>query len=412
MRILWVATKAPWPRIDGGRVLLHNTLRALTEAGHRLTLLAPVSAAGGERDGVAVRGITEREIAERLAPLCRPVLVEVERRPMAVDLLTAQLRRLPLTVVRHGFASLRQRASELIVEERPQLVVAEQIQALHAAAADRSSSAPVVLRAQNVESDLWAQSARLAGWRRLPLTLEARRLAAWEGRQVARCAATLALTAEDRARLVELSGAGEKIHPVPAPFDPELPPADAPLAGSPAVVVFGSGGWRPNAGGAAWLLREVWPRVMAEAPGAVLHVFGLPAQASGVVAHPAPEDSRAAYAAGSVLAVPLRVASGVRIKILEAWARGVPVIATPQAASGLAAEDGRELLVSDGPDAWARALRRLAEEPELAARLIEGGRRRLREHHALPAVADRLSRVFESVVSAPKAKINPPRASA
>ena len=127
-------------------------------------------------------------------------------------------------------------------------------------------------------------------------------------------------------------------------------------------------------------------------PGAVLHLFGAsPAQnAPGIVAHPSPQDSAEVYAPGSILAVPLRIASGVRIKILEAWSRGVPVVATPAALVGLEATNGIEALVAGDARDFAAAIARLHREPGLAAALVAGGRRARRERHDPEDVAKRL----------------------
>ncbi len=385
MKILWVATKAPWPPVDGGRLLLLNTLRALSDAGHDLTLVAPTLAGGGERTCAGLR------------PMCRPSLVPARRRPLVADAARAQLTASPLTIVRHSLPAVRRRVAEHLRGEDFDLVQAEQVQALSGVGEVPPAGPPVVLRAQNVESDLWAQSARQASWRRPLLALEARRLAAWEGRAVRRCAATLTLTAEDADRLGTLAGDAAAVHHVPAPFEIELPGASESLSGSPPVVLFGSGGWQPNAAGAGWFLSEVWPKMHSARPEAVLHVFGTLARGPGVVAHPAPADSRAAYPAGGVLVVPLEIASGVRIKILEAWARGVPVIATPQAARGLDAEDGEQLLLARDGVEFAAALNRLAD-PAVSARVVDQGRRHLRERHDFPRVAERLEAIYESLI--------------
>ncbi len=412
MKILWVATKAPWPPVDGGRLLLLNTLRALSAAGHQVTLVAPVDASGG-RSGTAPGDDAERTCAG-LRSCCRPSLVSVNRRLLLADAARAQLARVPLTIVRHNLPAVARRVAEHLRDEAFDLVQAEQVQALSSAAGAFEGRLPVVLRAQNVESDLWAQSAREASWRRSLLALEARRLAVWEGRAVRRCAATLALTAEDAGRLGTLAGMAtpplrgvvppaplrgdlDNVHHVPAPFEPELPAASDPLPGSPPVVLFGSGGWRPNAAGADWFLRDAWPRVRSVRPDAILHVFGIQAVGPGVVSHPAPADSRAAYPREGVLVVPLKVASGVRIKILEAWARGVSVVATPAAARGLEAEDGEQLLLARDGEEFAAALSRLGRDGGLANRLIDEGRRHLRERHDFSRVAERLTEIYQGL---------------
>ena len=387
MRILWVATKAPWPPVDGGRLLLYETLRALRSAGHQLTVVAPLAGQAAKRE----------RITAQLRPLCRAEWVDARPRPLVLDVARAQLRRAPLTIVRHALPALRRRVEALLRAGAFDVVQAEQVQALEATAAAGETRVPLVLRAQNVESDLWAQTAQQAGLGGWPLRWEARRLAAWEGAAVRRCAATFTLTAEDGERLAALSGAGEKIYPVPAPFESELPAASEPLPGAPAIVLFGSRGWRPNASGASWFLRRAWPRVRQALPEAVLHVFGDGRLAEGAVHHPSPSESRSAYPPGSILVVPLRIASGVRIKILEAWARGVPVVATPQAARGLDAEDGRHLLLAVDGAGFAAALKRLAREPGLGAALVESGRRRLRRRHTPSRIAERLETLYGSI---------------
>ena len=176
---------------------------------------------------------------------------------------------------------------------------------------------------------------------------------------------------------------------------PNLPPAMAHLLGEPAVVVMGSRGWLPNEDSAAWFLSGVWPAVRAALPEAVLHLFGVPpgtrTQASpGVVLHPSSENSADAFAPGSILVVPLRIASGVRIKVLEAWARGVPVVGTPAALAGLEVEEGREALVARDASEFSRAIGRLHQEPGLAETLVEAGHRARQERHDPARIAERL----------------------
>lgn len=383
MRVLLVATKVPWPPIDGGRLLLYDTLQALAAAGHELTLVAPTL------------GSDPAEAAGELRPFCRLEPAAAKLRPRLADAVRAQVLRRPWTIVRHRLPAVRRRVAELLGSESYDLVHAEQVQAL-ANAVGIAGAPPVVWRAQNVESDLWRATARQASWRRLLFLLEARRLARFETAAVRGAAATVALTAEDAGRLAALSGCPEKVHRVAAPFPEELPAGERQLEGAPPVVLFGSGGWLPNRRGARWFVDQVWPRVSEAVAGAVLHVFGtdLAVDRPGVRVHPPPSDSRDAFPAGAILVVPLAIASGVRMKILEAWARGTPVVATPAAARGLGAEPGRELAVAETAEDFARSVRELAEAPELAASRTACGRALLRREHAFDRIATRLSEIY------------------
>jgi hypothetical protein len=428
VRLLVVATKAPWPPVDGGRLLLLRTLEGLAAAGVRATLVAPLDP----------RRYALESVAAALAPWCEPQLVLARPAGAASTLLRSAGHRQPLTISRHTLPAVRRRVEGLLAARRFDLIHAEQLQALpQALAPARAGHRPVVLRAQNVESALWAAAPGR------PLALEARRLAAWEGRAVAGVDATAALTAIDAAALRRLAAAAgsprARVVEVPAPFAAELPPGPRGLPGKPAVAVLGSLGWRPNEDAVAWFTGEIWPAVRRALPAAELHVFGVArgsaakpapggsprsAAAAGAVAsasavagvrpvsgadrdaergitwHAAPADSAAAFACGSIHAVPLRFGSGVRMKVLEAWARGVPVVATPEGAAGLEAADGEELLVARDAAGFAAAIRRLCEEPGLAAALAAGGRAALRRRHDPATVARRLLELYAEVQAA------------
>jgi glycosyltransferase involved in cell wall biosynthesis len=388
VRLLWVVTKPPWPPVDGGRVVVRTTLDALARRGHEIDLVAPYDPRMLDARA-ATRGLTE---------VCRPHLVPVRPRGILASLAAAARTRAPLAIVRHAHREVRAAVADLLAVRAIDVVHAEQLHALASTAPARARRVPVVLRCQNVESDLWLGRAALASPAARPLlALEARRLARFEGGAVRRAAAVVALTAPDAGRLAALGG-GVPVAHVPAPFPVELDPG-APLPDArPAVVVLGSAGWAPNADGLDWLLGEVWPRVHAALPAAALHVFGAQRAAArrvaGVVRHAAPVESRDAFPAGAVLAVPLRWGSGVRVRILEAWSRGLPVVATPAAAHGLDARDGRELLVARDADGFVAALRTLADDPAARARLTAAGRARLHAAHAPDAVAARLEEVY------------------
>ena len=389
VKILWVGTKAPWPPVDGGRLLVVYTLEALAAAGHEITLVVPSDATGSDREAV------EKELRQ----WCRPHLVPSRPVPFAIAAARAMLRGLPTSVVRHTLPAVREEVARCLRAEAFDVVHAEQLQALAQCEPAFEAGLRVVWRAQNVESDLWRATAEARTWAGPFLRREARLLAECEAAAVRRTAATVALTARDAERLRALSGMPDRVHHVAAPFPAELPAADRPLPGAPALVLFGSGGWWPNAHGARWFLREAWPRVRRSLPEAQLHVFGTSGRPADAISyHPSPADSREAFAPGSILVVPLFVASGVRMKILEAWARGVPVVATPEAAAGMGEEDRHSVLISNDVAEFEKAIVELACSSELRASRVGHGRQRLRAAHQAPTVASLLDASYRGQV--------------
>jgi hypothetical protein len=364
-----------------------HTVAALAARGHAIDLVAPYDP----------DSLDPQEVARQLAPSCRAHLIAVRPRSVLRSALAAFRPGAPLSIARHDHPAVRRRVAELVHEARPDAVHAEQLQALGGCTPAFAAGVPVVLRCQNVESDLWQGFSRHARGGALA-SVEAARLARYEARALRRATAAIALTAADAQRLHALSD-GIDVVTIPAPFPARLA-AGLAAGGRPAIATLGSSGWRPNEDGLAWLVREVWPAVRAALPEAVLHVHGEgdTRGAPGVVRHAAPTDSREAFPGGAVCVVALRYGSGVRMRILEAWARGLPVVATPQAVHGLDVRDGRELLVAATPDAFAAALRRLHREPALAEALVHAGRVRLAARHDPDTVAARLEEVYAAAV--------------
>jgi glycosyltransferase involved in cell wall biosynthesis len=100
------------------------------------------------------------------------------------------------------------------------------------------------------------------------------------------------------------------------------------------------------------------------------------------------------YARARAAIVPLRAASGTRIKILEAFSFGTPVVSTSAGAAGLGVEHETHLLIADTPEEFAAACRRLMCDDELAARLARNALIWLRETHSLDRVRSVLRLLF------------------
>jgi hypothetical protein len=406
LRILWVATKAPWPPRDGGRLALASTLRALAADGFEVDLVAPSDAADAERAA----------IAEQLGPWCRPTLVAARPRSAVAAWLAAWGSGRPWTVERHRSRAVGQAVAERLRAASPRAMVAEQLQAVAQLPAAGSferwgTARPLtILRAQNVESELWQGQARSA---RGPfgallasgLRAEERRLRRAERGAVAELDGVAAISARDAEAYRALSTHhATRIEHIPVPVDATQPAAVRDLAGAPALSIVGSGGWRPNFEATRAWLAGVWPRVRHDLPDARLHVFtdggrelrrGLPEDAARAVEfHPAPRDSRDAFAPRSTLLVPLAVGSGIRMKILEAWARGVAVVASPVAAAGLDRDFPAALAIADSAASWSESIAQL-RSPETYDRRVAAGREILRRAHDPARVAAAWRGLFE-----------------
>lgn len=377
MKILVVATKPPLPVIDGGRLVLWETLKGLAAAGAELRLLAPQLAPLAEADRT------------ELASVAAPLLPSSRLRPWWLAAWRALTTQSSMALTRHGHPAVALELERQLLDWRPDVIHVEQLQALpQVLPGARAAGVPVLLRMQNVESDLWLMLERRPGWKAPLLRRAGRAVARDERRLLPQVARVLTLTAEDADRLRTISGLGDpRVQHHPPPFPAQWPAAaELGTTGLAPVVLSGSAGWWPNTQALTWFLERVFPLLPG---GLAVHVHGgrvrpPPAGCAATLHwHPAPADSRAAFPANAVAAVPLLDGSGIRMRILEAWARGLPVVASAVAAQGLQAPSGTALLVPHdaSPAAFASALVSASQDAGLRDRLVTGGRTQLRTRH-------------------------------
>jgi glycosyltransferase involved in cell wall biosynthesis len=131
----------------------------------------------------------------------------------------------------------------------------------------------------------------------------------------------------------------------PLSLDPALYPT-APLDGPPVAGLIGTALWPPTAAAMQRLLETVWPRVRRLAPEATLLVAGRGTERLEWRATPGVEllgslsSSRRFFQRLSVLLFPIERGSGMKVKVLEAMASGVPIVTTPAGAEGIDPHDG------------------------------------------------------------------------
>lgn len=178
-----------------------------------------------------------------------------------------------------------------------------------------------------------------------------------------------------------------------------IPAAPRPRPASTESIVFsGNLGYHPNQTAIRWFAGEIWPKIRERHPGLVWRLVG---RNSETVRDALGGDSRIhligpvdnaleVLAASRAAVVPLLSGSGTRVKILEAWAAGVPVVTTAIGAEGLPIEHETHALVADAPAAFAAAVSRVLLQPELAQRLSMCGRSLYETHFTWPAAWSRL----------------------
>lgn len=375
MRVLQLSPKVPWPPEDGGRFASRVLALSLLRAGAEVRLLS-------------LNPAKHRVDAASLPDEARAVRLEAVEHDTSVSIagfLGSLLRGTAYNVDRFRSAAFERRVVAALAEEPPDVVLLESLYLLPCLPAlRRATRAPVVLRSFNVEHEIWEKlvPGERSPARRVLLAHLARRLRTCEVALRNAPDAIVPVTAED-AETYRRLGTTVPIHVAPVGLETALVP-DRSGAGMRETLVFlGALDWRPNLEGVRWLLDRVWPAIRAAVPEARLVIGGSNASSGlekglsgeGVTFVGRVPDAQAFIASGAAMVVPLLSGGGMRVKILEAMALGVPVVSTRLGATGLDARDGIEIRLADEPETMAAACVGLLSDPTKAAELGRAGRK-------------------------------------
>lgn len=182
------------------------------------------------------------------------------------------------------------------------------------------------------------------------------------------------------------------------------PPAK--VAGLPEMLFVGNLGYAPNAAAAMTLLTDILPRVEAEVAEVRATIVGPqpPARLRARRSHNAEitgwvSDIRPYLARAACFVSPLTTGAGIRNKILEAMAAGLPVVATPLSCEGIQVKDGESVLLGRTPAEMAAAVVRLLRDKDLRDNIAEAAQGLMRRDHTWSQVASRYEALYQDVRS-------------
>jgi GT2 family glycosyltransferase/glycosyltransferase involved in cell wall biosynthesis len=185
-----------------------------------------------------------------------------------------------------------------------------------------------------------------------------------------------------------------------------------PRGREPLTMLFvGSFRHDPNRVAVDWFVGRVLPMLLARQPDVKLVIAGSdppPAHAYADYAEHLEmlgyvEDVRDPLGRYSVFVCPILSGSGVRVKLLEAFAAGIPVVSTSLGAEGLAGGDGEFCALADDPVMFAERVLELLEEPEAAAEMATRARAEVEAHWDMAAITGKLVDSYRELVKEKRA---------
>lgn len=375
MRVLFVTCHLPYPPWSGGRLREHELLRRLTDH-HEVHLLA-----------------TSKVYDEDHAALDRTSGLFASVTLLPVEAGGECPRGVAPQAYRHRCLAAYLKARGLA--RRVELVHVEGFYLMqHIGSA---TGLPIVLTSQNVESSLWQQRARLG----LGNRYQANATTTTERRAWRRATRNVALTREDQD--VIAAHCDTPVDLVPDGADHLPIAARSSSARHPTIVTVGNYAYEPSADGVQWFCRDVLPLVRAAVPDVRYYIVGnapppevRALESADVVVTGRVHSVLPYLQAAHVVAAPLRIGGGVKVKVLEALRVGRAVATTPVGAQGL---DPAALMVTHKASSFAAAVIRTLRSPERRAAAETAARRYARTLPTWDAAAGMMDASWRAAVT-------------
>ena len=182
------------------------------------------------------------------------------------------------------------------------------------------------------------------------------------------------------------------------------------------MLFIGSFRHIPNLTAIEWFLRHVLPRIVERRPDARLVVVGSDPPPRGMLEKAGSsvemlgfvEDVRTELARRAVFVCPILSGSGVRVKLLEAFASGIPVVSTSIGAEGLARVDGEFCALADGPEEFATKVVEILNAPEQSRAMTERARGEVDANWDMPVLTRKLEESYRAVLREKRRTTCPP----
>ena len=406
-KLLFITPELPFPPHSGGKLKSLKLLHALAER-YEITLACPLK---GD-DAAHLKAF------HAVSPCARHLHASLDVPRSASSLVASYARSWPLNVHRTFHREL---ASQIDA-------IAGQFDVILMDHYEVFSYLPdafeglTIYHAHNAYHKIWARYASLPGNPavRAAAWAEARRVRSYEAR-VARKSDLVFAAPNDAAELMACGVDGSNIRDTYHLGDDrqlDLPDLQF-LHTAKKLMYVGSLGWEPNAQGLLWFIREVWPQLLTRHPDLEFDIVGKGASEDlrtavehqpGIRLRGFVDDLQVIYRECRVSVAPLQFGSGMKVKVLDAMARGMPTVTTAVGAEGIAAEHGHHLMISRDAVSMAEHVSLLLDDQALWDRLQVKSRDLVRKHYTWQQLFNNMHReirlALEDFTIVPDSEVN------
>lgn len=371
MKILHLTNKPIFPLLDGGCVAMHELLKNLLQLGFEVKNLTIET---------SKHPFDLADYPSSLKEIILPEAVFVDTQIKAKDAFLSLFGSTSYNISRFYNTEFENKIIEHLQTSNFGLIILESAYLLPYLPAIRANySGKVMLRAHNVEYKIWERLAasEIGIAKKLFLRKLAKDLMKFEINALKKVDGIACISEEDLLHFRSL-GIYTPISSIPVSMDFDT---DNPLDIQQNKFCFlGSMNWKPNIEAVDLLLNKIFPKILEKIPDAELHLAGsfmsdklLNLKQKNVFIHGKVTDVKKFLSESGILLVPLKSGSGIRIKILEALALGIPVVSSKIGFEGIPVKNEIHGMIANRTKDFVDASILLASNAELAKKIGEKG---------------------------------------
>jgi glycosyltransferase involved in cell wall biosynthesis len=398
MRILQLSPQLPFPPTDGGKISIYYTYKNLVELGCKVTLVA-----------LTDKSVSEEDERKYIIEGSKLITIEHDSRNSIDKIIKYFLTNKSIYIEKHYNKS--------IINDIEQKVDVSDFDIIHA---DHTNMAKlslelgekynksVGLRLHNIEYMIWKRyydELKIYDPRRIFLLQQYKLLKKAEASYIEQTNVSFSITEVDKKRADEITNNANVIA-VPAGVDLDIWEEKVTNKKPNSLVIATTFNWIHNVNAISWFLKNVQGKLRERYKDLTLRIIGknppnfieeykeIGANALGFV-----DDVKPYLNESQIYIAPLFVGSGIRIKILEAMALGLPVVATDISAEGINADENNGLFRANNEDEYINIISKLLDNDKLRKDASSKARVFIENNHVWKDLIQKMKKEYESILT-------------
>ena len=396
MKILQLCNRVPYPPTDGGSIAMHSLSQSLIKQGAEVKILAMNTSRHRVKINSLPADYTSKTKIEA-------VDIDTGVKPFAafLNLFSSE----SYNVIRFDRPQVHEKLRTVLSENKFDIVQFESIFcAPYLKTVKDNSSAKCILRTHNVEHLIWKRMADgSSGLKKMYLNLLAARLKKYESEILKQFDALLPMTTHDAKTFSAYAPAVEqKVTPVG--LDANVYPFKENQKEELCLFHLGAMDWLPNREAIAWFMENCWLDLKEKFPQLKLHLAGrnfpqqLKTDDANVIYDDEIKNAVEYMQSKAIMIVPLLSGSGMRVKILQAFALGKAVVSTTIGAEGIECTNGENILIADSPADFVSSVSKLVTDTALRKKIGRNSHTLFMEKYSSGKIAAEVIRFYNSLM--------------